>query len=436
MSKINLPQSQKVFALVDCNNFYVSCERVFAPHLEKRAVAILSNNDGCLVARSDEVKNAGIPMGAPYFKYKEELKRIKCEIFSSNYALYGDMSRRVMSVMASLCEEMEIYSIDEAFLDLTGVNEVSEFCRYLKDQVLKRTGIPVSIGIANTKTLAKLANNIAKKDKRKGENKFNGVFNFLDLEAREKTDIFEKMPLEEVWGIGRQYTKLLEKYSLETIQDLLLQPREWIKKKMTIQGLRLVNELQGVQSYSLEMSPNAKKSIASTRSFGKPIIELSSLSEAIASYCTRIGEKLRKEKEVASYIQVFLMTDRFKSDYKYYSLGIELSTQTNYTPELIQNSLILLKKIFKKGLFYKKAGVIVTGLVNSNLSNEDLFSEKHLSKDTQKTLMQAMDRINIKYGRSTLRLAQTGFSQEWKMNRKLVSPRYTTVWQELLVVGN
>ena len=425
-----------VFALVDCNNFYVSCERVFQPNLENKPVAVLSNNDGCLVARSNEVKKLGIPMGAPFFKYKEQLKLMGCKVFSSNYTLYGDMSGRVMEILSQHCQEMEIYSIDEAFLDLTGIpeQELIPFCQKLKNLIKKCTGIPVSFGLASTKTLAKLANNLAKDDMRKGQKLYNDVFSFVGMDEAALHKTFSQVAVGDLWGIGRQYTKKLEASGINTVAQLVKQNPEWINKNLTIQGSRLVQELKGSICHKLELFSPDKKSIASTRSFGKSVSDLLNLKEAVGTHATRIGQKLRSGKQVTSFMQVFVMTDRFKENFSYKSANFKFANPTNYTPELIERAIHEVEKLFEKGVNYKKAGIIVSDLQSEIDLQQPLFNEKKFTTEKEKKLMEVFDALNKKFGKMTIRSGQIGYSKDWQMKQDLSSPRYTTNWKELLVI--
>jgi DNA polymerase V len=423
-----------VIALVDCNNFYVSCERVFEPSLENRAVAVLSNNDGCLVARSNEVKNAGIPMGAPFFKFKDELKKIDCKVFSSNYSLYGDMSGRVMKILSEYCEEIEVYSIDEAFLDLTGIpeNELLDYCQNLKNYIKKCTGIPVSFGLAETKTLAKLANNLAKIDMRKGKKLYNDVFSFIGMNIEQRNAVFESVKVGELWGIGRQGAKKLESNGVLNVLQLINKDLDWVKKLLTIQGARLVQELKGVKCHQLELFVNDKKSIASTRSFGKSITSIIELKEAVAMYATRIGEKLRKGGQMTNFLQVFVMSDRFKENYRFVSSNVKLVNPTSYTPELVKIAINEIDKLYERGISYKKAGIMAFDLQSDKNIEVPLFDDKKFSTDKEKDIMQTIDNINKKFGKMTVRSARVGFKEVWQMKQNLNSPRYTTSWKELL----
>lgn len=428
----------KTFALVDCNNFYVSCERAFNPKLEGIPVIVLSNNDGCAVARSNEAKALGIGMGEPYFKIKEILEKADGVALSSNYALYGDMSARVMQILSEYCEGMEVYSIDEAFLSFDGIpeNELVKVAKQIRAKVLQCTGIPVSIGIAQTKTLAKVANEIAKSDSKK-TNRFGGVYSTVSRPVEEMKYILSHYEVGDLWGVGRKYAKKLNKYGIKNAYQLTEQNDEWIKKQLTIQGLRMVNELREIQCHNLVIQPDPKKGIASTRSFGKPVTNLKELQEAVSSYCSIVGEKLRKEGLVASHLYVFVMTNRFQVGYYYSSTGVTLYDRTNYTPELINPALKCLEKLFRPGLEYKKAGIMVTDLSLVGEAPFSLFEDKQeieVMRKKKQTIMESMDNTNKKYGRNTLKLASLGFNPAWKIQSNMRSGRYTTVWEELLGV--
>jgi DNA polymerase V len=396
-------------------------------------VVVLSNNDGCAVARSDEVKAAGIPMGAPYFKYKAELEKINCKVCSSNYTLYGDMSRRVMSILATISSDIEIYSIDEAFLLFDDSSNLEEFAQTIIKKIYKETGIPVCVGIGYTKTQAKLANYVAKYDMRKGKKIFNGVFSMVNKPQALVDNVYDNTSVSEVWGIGRQSSKKLKNQNINTISDLLVVPEIWVRKNLTIQGLRIVRELKGIICYKLEDNPANKKSIASTRSFGISVTQKSDLAQAISQYCSTVGQKLRKQNLVTPCIQVFILTDRFKENLYYNSITCILEKPTNYTPHLIKEALKALDKIYLSGQKYKKAGVFVTDLVPKNYQQIDLFDDETKSVNNQKAML-SVDKLNKKFGKSKIRSAAVGYNHAWSMNRNLVSSRYTTNWKELLKV--
>ena len=424
----------KLFALVDCNNFYVSCERAFNPKLEGKPVVVLSNNDGCAVARSNEVKALGVPMGAPYFKFKEVLDSAGTVVFSSNYALYGDMSQRVMSILSEYSDDMEIYSIDEAFLCFDGMDKdrIDSMCREIRSAVLRSTGIPVSIGVGGSKTIAKMANELAKSDGKKS-NLLGGVLNLYGVDLEPYLRSFE---VEDIWGVGRKYAKLLRANNINTAFDFISLDDAWVKSKMTLMGLRTKKELMGYICHELEPVADPKKGIASTRSFGKSVTTLAGLEEAVSSYATRGAEKLRKENLAATYLYVFVMTNRFKTGYYYNSFGFGLPTQSDYTPDLINHAKYCLGKIFKEGLEYKKAGIFLTGLVPKSSVQLDLYSSSEPKEAIEKKekIMSVMDKINKKYGKYTLKSLSIGTSQPWKMLSNMRSKRYTTVWEEVLRV--
>ncbi len=416
-----------IFALADCNNFYVSCERVFNPKLIGKPVIVLSNNDGCVVARSEESKLLGIKMGVPVFKIKDIIKSNNVLVYSSNYSLYGDMSNRVMNSLKEFAPEIEIYSIDEAFLDLSdfGNYNLTEYCRKIKTEVEKWTGIPISIGISSTKTLAKLANRIAKKSK-----KANGV-----LDLTEKT--FHKQALElskvsDVWGVGRSYSDYLSKNGINNAMQLRDADSNFIRQKMGIEGVRLINELKGVSYYSLEETPPAKKGITVSRSFKTPIKTIEKMSEAIANFISIGADKLRKEKATAGEVSVFVTTNRFdKENFYSNSKSYLLPVSSNDTSELISIALKILRGIFKKDYLYKKAGIMFGKIVSEENVQHDFFDNKN--RERSKKLMETLDKINVKLGSSSLKYAAQGLSEnpDWKPASQHRSKKYTTDWESL-----
>ncbi|MFC1538686.1 Y-family DNA polymerase [Candidatus Latescibacterota bacterium] len=412
-------------ALIDCNNFYVSCERVFNPGLAQKPVVVLSNNDGCIVSRSNEAKALGIKMGVPAFKIDRLIRRENVAVCSSNYALYGDMSQRVMNTLSHFTPEIEVYSIDEAFLSFSGFarNGLTEYGHKIKDIVRQWTGIPVSIGIAETKTLAKIANRIAKRSL-----KVNGVFDLTGSRYREKA--LSMTGAANVWGVGRRYAKFLLKHGIETALDLCNAEDSWVKKHMSVVGLRMVRELRGIPCISMESAPPAKKEICVSRSFGRPVRSLLEMQEAVAAYATRAGEKLRGEHSAAGVIMVFMMTNRFKDEPQYArSMVVELPVQTDCTQELIRYALRGVDKIFRNGYGFKKAGVVLAQIVPADQTQTDLFDTRN--RTASKKLMNALDSINIRMGRDTLKYAASGLTQNWKTLAGRRSPRYTTRWGEL-----
>ncbi len=418
---------KKQFALVDCNNFYASCERVFNPALENKPIVVLSNNDGCIVARSREAKRIGIPMASPVFKCETLIRKYGVHVFSSNYALYGDMSRRVMDILSEMAPVVEIYSIDEAFLDLTGFSEIDldKFSIMIRKKIRKWTGIPVSVGIGPTKTLAKIANHVAKKNP-----SLKGVFNITDHPATEK--ILDQIKVDDIWGIGRKYAYFLNRHCIYTALQLRFASLEWVRKNMKINGLRTVSELQGISCIPMDNMPLPKKGITSSRSFGVPVKRYDDLREALSSYVVLAAEKLRLQKSVTSAVYVFVTTNRFKKKDPQYSNSFTalLSVPTSFTPKLIKCACECLKKIYRSGYSYKKTGVIFTEIVPESSIQQSLFDTDQNDLKSR-NLMKAVDRINARLGKETLRYAATGINRIWKMKRELCSPRYTTCWHEL-----
>jgi len=416
-----------VYALVDCNNFYVSCERVFDPSLKGRPVIVLSNNDGNAVALSNEAKALGIPFGAPYFSLARAIGKYRIAVRSSNYSLYGDMSRRVMDVLSACAPEMEIYSIDEAFLFLGGISGVTGLGRAIREQVLAWTGIPVSVGIASSKTLAKLASRVAKKDPALG-----GVFNIAEALTDE---VLASVRVEDVWGVGRQYKALLNGRGIRTALQLRDAPERWVKKNMTICGLRTVMELRGIPCIPLEDTPQPKKAIVSSRSFGRPVETLCEMQEAVASYVTRAAEKLRAQRGLARSMIVFIGTNPFRESDPQYSNGISCGfpVPLSYTPHMIRYGLRMIERIYRPGYRYKKAGVVIPDIVPEGERQLSLF---HPPPDPARArLMETVDRLNREMGRGAVRFAAEGCGRAWSMRRSFLSPRYTTRWDEIAVVN-
>jgi len=422
------------FALIDCNNFYVSCERMFRPDLWQKPVAVLSNNDGCIVARSNELKNLGVVMAAPYFKQKEILDKIGCVIFSSNYTLYNDISNRVMAIIATFFDKIEIYSIDEAFVELPqwSAEEMQEVCMELKNTVWKWLNIPISIGVGPTKTLAKLANEKAKKDGRK-DNLYNGYYRVEkndDLES-----ILATVEIRDVWGIGRKYAKKLTENGIYTAWDFVRADSAWVKKNFSVMGARTQKELTGQTYYGLEEKAS-RQGIASTRSFGRPVTALKDLMEAVSSYTTIAAQKLRKDGLETNCLSVFLMTNRFKINFVYANLDVKLVQATNSTHVLATEALKLVKKIYKPGLNYAKAGVFLTNLHSQDEVAYSLFESENRDLDKEKRAMTALDTINKKFGRDALKLLSNGIAKPWQMKQTQVSPKITTSWQELMTADS
>lgn len=418
-----------LFALVDCNNFYVSCERVFQPGLRGKAVVVLSNNDGCVIARSQEAKALGVPMGLPAFQMQARFAHQPIEVYSSNYALYGDMSARVMATLKHVSPELEVYSIDEAFLNLAGcgARDLSAYGRHLRGTVQRWTGIPISVGIGQTKTLAKLANRLAKRgDPDQGVVDLSGSW--------PPDDALASIPVKEVWGIGRSYSRLLQANGISTALDLRDADDRWIRQQMGVVGLRIVRELRGMACLALERCPPPRKSLMVSRSFGRPITTLGEMQAAVATYTTRAAEKLRRHRLAAGTLTVFLRTNGFKKDEPQYAndIKITLPVASSDTAELIAYALAGTGHIYEAGYRYKKAGVLLTGLVPEQQIQMHLFDTR--DRDRARQLMAAMDRINTQMGDGAIRYAVTGFERHWQTRRSRMSPRYTTKWEELAVV--
>lgn len=414
-----------VFALVDCNNFYASCERVFNPRLEGQPVVVLSNNDGCVVARSNEAKALGIGMGVPEFQIRPLLRVHQVQVFSSNYALYGDMSQRVMETLEQFCPDLEIYSIDEAFLSLSGFTSrnLTDYGRMIRATVKRWTGIPVSVGIAETKTLAKVANRIAKRTPDTG-----GVFDLLACPRRDA--LLGRVPVEEVWGIGSNHARFLHRHGITTALQLRHANDQFIRKQMGVVGLRLVMELRGASCLELEQCPAPKQGITCSRAFGQSVTTLGEMEEAMSSYVERAAEKLRTERLAVTTMTVFLKTNEFEDTPQYSNaLTVRLSVATDTTHELIRAALQGIRSIYRDGYQYKKAGVMLTGLVSGNQIQADLFDSQNRTRS--KRLMAALDTINERWGIDTLQYASSGIGKVWKTQFHRRSPAYTTDWDAL-----
>ena len=422
-------------ALIDGNNFYVSCERVFQPELEGKPVVVLSNNDGCVVARSAEVKALGVPMGMPWFKLKDLAKQHGIIAKSSNYTLYGDMSQRMHSVIAQFSPEQEIYSIDETFLDLTGFNrDLVAYGQEIRQRVRQWTGIPVCVGIGSSKTLAKLANHCAKKAH--VPSMADGVTDLNQLSASGLRELFSRIEVGEVWGVGRKIQERLGGMGIETVQQLKDSSLSRIKKEFNVVLARTVAELNGESCLALEEVASPKQQIMSSRSFGQPIFFLEDLNEAVVSYTSRACEKLRRQNCVAGSIQVYVRTNPFKPDEPQYNNGVtvKLLHPTNNTFRLAEAALYGLKKIFKLGYAYKKAGIMLTDLCPEHQVPVDLFSGFDLPETQKaKTLMATLDEINAKMGRGTVRSAGEGIQKAWAMRSDNKSKAFTTDWEQLAV---
>tara|TARA_B100000965_G_scaffold402850_1_gene429695 strand:+ start:1692 stop:2966 length:1275 start_codon:yes stop_codon:yes gene_type:complete len=400
---------KKKIALVDCNSFYVSCERLFNPKIQKKAVVVLSNNDGCVISRSKEAKELGIKMGEPYFKVKDLVKKNKVEVYSSNYALYGDISRRVMKVLKSFSPKVEIYSIDEAFIDLTFLDEkgIEDYGSEIRARVLKWVGIPTSVGISSTKTLSKVANHIAKKEKA-------GVI-YLNKDIDEK---LKKFPIEDVWGVGKQLSKFYYKNNIKNAYDLKNVSNTWVKKGTNVLGAKTAMELRGISCIDLQIDQEKRKNCCVSRSFGRKVKTLEELEESVVTHCLNAAEKIRADNQTAKTITVFIRTSPFDKNRKYYSNSktIDLPISTSNSIELIKNAIKALTEIYKYGYYYQKAGIILSNLKNADQNDQNLLTP--LLENKSKELMKAIDYTNTKYGRYAISIAQAGLNKGWKMRRE------------------
>lgn len=423
-----------MFALVDCNNFYASCERVFNPALNERPVVVLSNNDGCVIARSNEAKALGIEMGTPEFKCRSILKRHHVAVFSSNYPLYGDMSSRVMTTLAEFTPSIEVYSIDESFLDLSGFSrfDLAQYGQKIRTTVGRYTGIPVGIGIAPTKTLAKVANRFAKK--------YPGFHGVCILREEEKIRKALRMTdIGDIWGIGRQWRQLLQAAGIRTAADFVSVSPQWVRRHMRVTGARIQAELKGQSCLFLEEVQQPKKSICTSRTFGQNIDTEEELQQAVASFAARCAYKLRKEGSAASVLSVFAGTGPFAAPQERFwaTRTVSLPVAANDAITLARAAESLLGSVYRPGIVYRKAGVLVSGLTQASgagrkelalFSNEDMVPDEARAK-----LMRAVDTINERYGRETVHLAAE-HAQAWKPKQECLSPRYTTQWSDIIKV--
>jgi len=415
-------------ALIDCNNFYASCERIFNPKLMGEPIIVLSNNDGCIITRSAEAKKLGIKMGEPYFKAKKIIDKNNVKVFSSNYSLYGDISQRVMEILARFASDVEIYSIDEAFLGLNGFEnyELNSYCSYIRRTIKQWVGIPVSIGVSSTKTLSKIANNLAKKNQ-----EYYGVCilkSWFDI-----NEALKLTPIEDVWGIGRRLSLFLQKYNIKSAYDFIQLDKGWVRKNMGVVGEKTFLELCGISCIELDIIPSDKKSCCVSRSFSKPIEKICDLEESVSTYGTRVSEKIREEGLVAESMSVFVLTNYFNRKEKQYSNSVKLQLPypTNNSIKIVKRALEGIRKIYRKGYRYKKAGIILYGLSRANQTKGLLDYDREISD----SVMNTMDKINERYGSSTIRLASEGIEKAWRMKREKVSPCYTTSFEDLVKVS-
>jgi DNA polymerase V len=420
--------SKNKIALVDCNSFYVSCERLFNPLIIKKPVIVLSSNDGCVISRSTEAKILDIKMGEPYFKVKKIVKKNNVKVFSSNYSLYGDISRRVMKTLKQFSPQIEIYSIDEAFLDLSLIKDkdLLGYGNRIRKTILKWTGIPTSIGIATTKTLSKIANLVAKKDN-------SGVINLIN--AKQTDEILKKIKINDIWGVGRQLTKFYTKNGIDTAYQLKKMPDGWIKKNTNVFGGRTVMELKGLSCISLETYQEKKKNCCVSRSFGRKVTKLEELNESVTTYCLNAAEKIRLDNQTTKKITVFIRTSPFQNEKNYYSNSkdIDLPIRTNDSIELVKQALIALKYIYKKGYKYQKVGIIFSALNDVDIYKKNLFSLVN-SEEKRKKLMKAIDYTNNRYGRNALSIAHAELKKEWNIKKQHSSKIDTACFDFLPIV--
>ena len=418
-----------MFALIDCNNFYVSCERVFNPKLNNKPVVVLSNNDGCAISRSNEAKALGIPMGAPAFKYERVFRKNNVEVFSSNFPLYGDMSSRVMSILSKFSPNVEIYSIDEAFLKFEGFEnyDLESYCLGIKDMVLKWTGIPISIGIAPTKALAKVSNRIAKKF----PNQTKGVYLINSEEKRIKA--LKWLKIQDVWGIGFRHTERLKNIKINTAYNFINLQDNWVRKNMSVVGVRLKKELEGNSVLDLEEVRSPKKAIATTRSFKGTITDYEKIKERISTFAICCAEKLRAQNSNCNSIYVFVRSNKFQKNKLQYRNGILMTIpfSTNSSIAISKYAIEGLKKIFRKGIEYKKAGTIVMGLDSSGNHQLNLFENEN---PKHKHLMKIIDYIQKKEGQNKIKLASQDLKKRWKMKQEKLSPNYTCKVNDIIKV--
>ncbi len=416
-----------MFALVDCNNFYASCERVFNPSLQHKPIVILSNNDGCIISRSDEAKELGIPMGAPIFKYRKLLNTHNVQILSSNYSLYGDMSSRVMSILKQFTPDIQVYSIDESFLKLDGFEnyDLTNYGVIIKDRILKWTGIPTCVGIAPTKALSKVANKIA----RKYTVETNGVY-VIDSEIK-TTNALKWTKIKDIWGIGSKLSNRLSMKGCKNAYDFTQLPESWVKSNMSVVESRLQRDLLGIPTLNLEVQ-KSKKSIATTRTFEKPLFDIESIKERISTFSFVSGEKLRRQKSHCHMIIILLRSNSFREDLKqhYATKVISLPYPTNSSLVLSNYAIKAIESVFKKGIAYKKAGIILTGLVPSNNYQLNIFDWEN---SNHQPLMNAIDKINYKFS-NKIKLANQDLKKTWKMKQDYLSPNYTTNLQDIIKV--
>jgi DNA polymerase V len=415
--------NHRAIALVDCNNFYVSCERLFQPHLEGKPVVVLSNNDGCVVSRSQEAKDLGIAMAAPWFQLKQLARQHNLIALSSNYALYADLSNRVMQLLARCSPDREVYSIDECFLDLSGMNHLSLRGQRMRELVRQCLGIPVCVGIAQSKTLAKLANRVAKKLP-------GGVCNFNELSCHELDALLGIIQAAEVWGVGRNTAARLQEMHINTVLDLKNTPAKHLRRKFGVTLERIVAELNGIACLELDEIVQPRQQIICSRSFGQPVTQLSDLEQAIISYTSRAAEKLRHQHSIAACMQVSIRTSPHKAKPYQNALNVPLAFPTDDTRKLCQAALNGVRRIYRSGYSYQKAGVLLSGIIATDARYPTLFDTE---PDRSGPLMKVFDRINRRMGSGTIQFLGEGIKKDWAMKRGNVSQRYTTELNELAI---
>jgi DNA polymerase V len=420
-----------MIALVDCNNFYASCERLFAPQLNNKPIVILSNNDGCVISRSNEAKELGIEMGAPAFMMEEMLNRNQVAIFSSNYTLYGSISNRVMQTLNEFVPEMEIYSIDEAFLNLDQLKHADLFqlAKKIRNTIILHVGIPVTIGIAPTKTLAKMANRYAKK-----ERKAEGIY--LAETQEQINELLAYTRVEDIWGIGSEHSKKLAQQKIFTAAQLISMSEEWIRKNMTVTGQRMFNELKAVPCIGWEWMPAPRKAICTARSFGQLLSSFEDIREALANYAGNCARKMRNQQSCSNLVQVFLQTNTHRTQDKQYfrSVNIQLPVATNDSGAIIAAALKGLRIIYREGYNFKKVGVMVLDLVPEQSVQLGVFDDTNHQRSKQ--AMAAFDSINTRFGKDIVRYAVQGYKKKWKLKQEKLSPCYTTNINEVLTIKN
>lgn len=425
---------KQVYALVDCNNFFVSCERVFNPKARNLPTVVLSNNDGCIIARSQEVKDLGIKMGEPYFKCKKLLERNNVQVFSTNFYLYGDISRRVLNVLHNFAPNIEPYSIDESFLILSdlNINDYEKYAREIKKTIRKWLDIPVSIGIAYTKSLSKVANKLAKSN-----SVYEGVVDLTKFQDTQLNQILRKYPIDEIWGIGRKLSMYFHKMGINDAYQLRSCDRVWAKQKLSTPVLRIIDELNNLPKIKFKEMRNDKKGISSTRSFGKYVESLQHLEESVSMHIAIASRKLRKQGSVASNIIVFIKTNKHIKAQPYYKnmCIIPLPTPTNYPPTLTKYALIGVRNIYKQGYKYIKAGVHLVGIIPKNATLNNLFmSKSNQNNVNERVITEAIDKTNKKYGAPVIKLLSEGIDYSWRSKRKMLSQNYVSNWDDLLQV--